>query len=111
MPIIPAAQDPNLIKVFQPSNPDQPLYADQRQINAEPAALIKWSQREQWLASRKPAAKPKAAAAQPEPEAPAPAAPKAAGRTKAELLAEAAARGIAVTKRMTVAQLEAALAA
>lgn len=127
MPPIPASQNPNLIKVFKPSAPDVPLYADQRQINDLPGTLIKWDQRDAWLAAHatKPGkGKPKAeAGAGAEPPAEAgvanPAAgtviPKLAqpgsGRTRAELLAEAQAKGIAVTKRMTVAQLEAALSA
>lgn len=95
-------QPSNLIPVFKPSNPDQVFYADQQQINDQPDKLIKVANKEAWLKANAPKAASKQAEAEPEPKAPA-------KPTKAELLKQAQDRGIPVTKKMTVEQLENAL--
>lgn len=96
----------NLIPVFKPSNPDKVLYADQRQINEQRGGLVKVSEKAAWLKANAgaPTQAQKASAAEPAEAAPA-------KPTKAELLKLAEEKGIPVTRKMTVAQLEAALAA
>lgn len=104
----------NLIAVFKPANPDAKIYADQAQINANPASLIPWRDRDTFLRNRKkPApAKPTAApagaepTAPPAPDTPPEGEPEAGRKTKAELLAEAEKLGLAVHPRATVAQIE-----
>lgn len=121
--------NPNLIKVFKTSNPDHPLYADQKQINENPS-LVKWDQRDAWLKAQSKESKPAAnaveqdsepetdpekilahAKANPnakakrvdgEPTEPEPIQP----RTKADLYALLDDKGIPYTKRMNIAQLE-----
>lgn len=96
-----------LIKVFKAGSPDKPLYADQKQINANPDKLIKWDRRDAWLASQAKGGKKGAAKVEP-PEADAEGEPagEAPARTKAELHALLDEKGIAYTQRMTVPQLE-----
>lgn len=99
-----------LIKVFKAGSPDKPLYADQKQINANPDKLIKWDQRESWLAEQAKGGKKGAAKAEQAPEVEGDGATsEPAGtpaRTKAELHALLDEKGIAYTQRMTVPQLE-----
>jgi hypothetical protein len=109
--------NPNLIEVFKPSNPDEKLYADQKQLNdlngadGKGGKLIRWSERAKWLAKNKKPTKPEKPDAEPDgEEEPEPVdeteTPAAPVRTKAELHAELDAKGIAYTKKMNVEQLE-----
>lgn len=97
-----------LIKVFKAGSPDKPLYADQKQINANPDKLIKWDRRDAWLASQAKGGKKGAAKVEQTPEADGEGEPtgEAPARTKAELHALLDEKGIAYTQRMTVPQLE-----
>ncbi len=96
-----------LIKVFKAGSPDKPLYADQKQINANPDKLIKWDRRDAWLASQAKGGKKGGSKVEP-PEADGEGEPtgEAPARTKAELHALLDEKGIAYTQRMTVPQLE-----
>lgn len=41
-----------LVEVFKVSNPDQKMMADHSQLAAHPKKLVKWEDREKWLANK-----------------------------------------------------------
>lgn len=106
-----------LIEVFKHTDPNRKLFADQKQINANPKSLIRWDQREAWLkANADGGEKTKQATGEggdadekkdTDTETKTDTKPQ---RTKADIQAELDAAGIPYTKKMTAEQLEKALA-